>query len=85
MPTMNVKLLWVPEVNNYTIESIESSQKRNVIPLKTAKKYKYIPKLIQAVFEERKAFIGSMKCLATLPDNHAPSQRTVYYGSFATR
>ena len=48
----------------------KQSKKWDATPLKAAKKYKYIPKLIQAVFEERKASIASLKRCATLSDNH---------------
>lgn len=48
----------------------KQSKKWDVTPLKTTKTYKYIPELIQAVFEERKASISSMKRPATLPEEH---------------
>ena len=48
----------------------KQSKKWDVTPLKSNKTYKYIPELIQAVFEERTVSISSMKRAITLPENH---------------
>lgn len=67
-----------------TVVSTKGEQvyhQKYVTPLKTVKKFKYIPELIQAVFEEWKAYISSMKCCcATLSENHPINiQHTIAY------
>ena len=56
----------------------KQSKKWDVTPLKSNKTYKYIPELIQAVFEERMVSVSSMKRPMTLPENHpANIQHTI--------